>query len=200
MADPIPTQVTCCIAGGGPAGVMLGFLLARAGVEVLVLEKHADFLRDFRGDTIHPSTLEVLYELGMLEDFLALPHQEVPRFSAQVGEVQVPFADFTHLPTHCKFLAFMPQWDFLDFLAARAKRYPAFHLWMRAEAVGLIEEGGRVVGVEVVTPEGKREVRADLVVGADGRHSTVRERAALTGRSEERRVGKECRSRWSPYH
>ena len=108
-----------------------------------------------------------------------MPHQEVLRFSAQVGEVQVPFADFTHLPTHCKFLAFMPQWDFLDFLAARGKRYPAFHLWMRAEAVGLIEEGGRVVGVEVVTPEGKRDVRADLVVGADGRHSTVRERAGF---------------------
>ena len=169
----------CCVAGGGPAGMMLGFLLARAEVEVLVLEKHADFLRDFRGDTIHPSTLEVLFELGILEDFLALPHQEVLRFSAQVGEIQVPFADFTHLPTHCKFLAFMPQWDFLDFLAACGKRYPAFHLWMRAEAVGLIEEGGRVVGVEVVTPEGKRDVRADLVVGADGRHSTVRERAAL---------------------
>jgi 2-polyprenyl-6-methoxyphenol hydroxylase-like FAD-dependent oxidoreductase len=169
----------CCVAGGGPAGMMLGFLLARAGVEVLVLEKHADFLRDFRGDTIHPSTLEVLFELGILKDFLALPHQEVLRFSAQVGEIQVPFADFTHLSTHCKFLAFMPQWDFLDFLAACGKRYPAFHLWMRAEAVGLIEEGGRVVGVEVVTPEGKRDVRADLVVGADGRHSTVRERAAL---------------------
>ncbi len=169
----------CCVTGGGPAGMMLGYLLARAGVEVLVLEKHADFLRDFRGDTIHPSTLEVLYELGLLEDFLALPHQEVLRFSAQVGGVQVPFAEFTHLPTHCKFLAFMPQWDFLDFLSARAKRYPAFHLWMRAEAVGLIEEGGRVVGVEVVIPEGKRDIRADLVVGADGRHSTVRERAGF---------------------
>jgi 2-polyprenyl-6-methoxyphenol hydroxylase-like FAD-dependent oxidoreductase len=172
-------RYACCVAGGGPAGMMLGYLLARAGVEVLVLEKHADFLRDFRGDTIHPSTLEVLYELGILKDFLALPHQEVLRFSAQVGEAQVPFADFTHLPTHCKFLAFMPQWDFLDFLAARGKPYPAFHLWMRAEAVGLIEEGGRVVGVEVVTPEGTRDVRADLVVGADGRHSTVRERAGL---------------------
>jgi 2-polyprenyl-6-methoxyphenol hydroxylase-like FAD-dependent oxidoreductase len=159
--------------------MMLGYLLARAGVEVLVLEKHGDFLRDFRGDTIHPSTLEVMYELGILQDFLALPHQEVLQFSAQVGEVQIPIADFTHLPTHCKFLAFMPQWDFLDFLAARGKRYPAFHLWMRAEAVGLIEEAGRVVGVEVMTPEGKRDVRADLVVGADGRHSTVRERAGF---------------------
>ena len=172
-------RYACCIAGGGPAGMMLGYLLARAGVEVLVLEKHADFLRDFRGDTIHPSTLEVMYELGILQDFLALPHQEVLQFSAQVGELQIPIADFTHLATHCKFLAFMPQWDFLDFLAARGKRYPAFHLWMRAEVVGLIEEAGRVVGVEVMTPEGKRDVRADLVVGADGRHSTVRERAGF---------------------
>jgi 2-polyprenyl-6-methoxyphenol hydroxylase-like FAD-dependent oxidoreductase len=169
----------CCIAGGGPAGMMLGLLLARAGVDVLVLEKHADFLRDFRGDTIHPSTLEVVYELGLLPDFLALPHQEVLEFSAQVGEVRVPVADFRHLPTHCKFLAFMPQWDFLDFLAAQAKRYPPFALWMRTEAVGLIEESGRVVGVEAMTPEGKREVRADLVVGADGRHSVIRERAGL---------------------
>jgi 2-polyprenyl-6-methoxyphenol hydroxylase-like FAD-dependent oxidoreductase len=159
--------------------MMLGLLLARAGVDVLVLEKHADFLRDFRGDTIHPSTLEVLHELGMLEDFLALPHQEVRELSAQVGGVRVPIADFTHLPTRCRFVAFMPQWDFLDFLAARAARYPSFRLWMRAEATGLIEESGRVAGVEVTTPEGRREVRADLVVGADGRHSTVRERAGL---------------------
>jgi 2-polyprenyl-6-methoxyphenol hydroxylase-like FAD-dependent oxidoreductase len=159
--------------------MMLGLLLARAGVEVLVLEKHADFLRDFRGDTIHPSTLEVVYELGLLPDFLALPHQEVLEFSAQVGEVRVPVADFRHLPTRCRFLAFMPQWDFLDFLAANAKRYATFDLWMRAEAVGLIEESGRVVGVEVATPEGRRAVRADLVVGADGRHSVIRERAGL---------------------
>ena len=159
--------------------MMLGLLLARAGVDVLVLEKHADFLRDFRGDTIHASTLEVMYELGMLQDFLALPHQEVREFSAQVGEVRVPVADFTHLPTHCKFTGFMPQWDFLEFLAARATRYPSFQLWMRAEAVALIEESGRVVGVEVVTPEGRRAVRADLVVGADGRHSIIRERAGL---------------------
>ena len=159
--------------------MMLGLLLARAGVDVLVLEKHADFLRDFRGDTIHPSTLEVMHELGMLDDFLALPHQEVRELSAQVGDVRVPVADFTHLPTRCKFVAFMPQWDFLDFLAARAARYPSFRLWMRAEAVGLIEESGRVAGVDVMTPEGRREVRAALVVGADGRHSTVRQRAGL---------------------
>jgi 2-polyprenyl-6-methoxyphenol hydroxylase-like FAD-dependent oxidoreductase len=159
--------------------MMLGLLLARAGVDALVLEKHADFLRDFRGDTIHPSTLEVMHELGMLEDFLALPHQEVRELQAQVGDARVPVADFTHLPTRCKFVAFMPQWDFLDFLAARAARYPRFRLWMRAEVVGLVEESGRVAGVEVMTPEGPREVRADLVVGADGRHSVVRERAGL---------------------
>lgn len=159
--------------------MMLGFLLARAGVDVLVLEKHADFLRDFRGDTIHPSTLEVMHELGLLDDLLALPHQELRELSAQVGDVRVPIADFTHLPTRCKFVAFMPQWDFLDFLAARAARYPCFRIRMRAEATGLLEESGRVVGVEVMTPEGRREVRADLVVGADGRHSVVRAKAGL---------------------
>lgn len=176
--EPRP-QYGCCVAGGGPAGMMLGLLLARAGVDVLVLEKHADFLRDFRGDTIHPSTLEVMHELGMLADFLALPHQEVRELSAQLGDVRVPVADFTHLPTRCKFIALMPQWDFLDFLAARAARYPSFHLLMEAEVTGLVEESGRVVGVEVATPEGRREIRADLTVGADGRHSIVRERAGL---------------------
>ena len=172
-------RCTCCIAGGGPAGMMLGLLLARAGVDVLVLEKHADFLRDFRGDTIHPSTLEVMHELGMLDDLLKLPHQEASELIAQVGGVRVPVADFTHLPAHCKFLALMPQWDFLDFLAGRAAHFPSFHLWMRAEVQGLIEESGRVVGVEVMTAEGRREVRADLIVGADGRHSVVRQRARL---------------------
>ena len=169
----------CCIAGGGPAGMMLGLLLVRAGVDVLVLEKHADFLRDFRGDTIHPSTLQVMHELGLIEPFLALPHQEVQVLGAQVGGVFVPIADFTHLPTRCKFLALMPQWDFLDFLVGHARRYPSFSLWMRAEAQGLIEENGRVVGLEVMTPEGKRDVRADLVVGADGRHSLVRAQAGF---------------------
>ncbi len=170
---------SCCIAGGGPAGMMLGMLLARAGVDVLVLEKHADFLRDFRGDTIHPSTLQVMHELGLVDELLKLPHQEAGEIRAQIGREIVPVADFTHLPTHCKFIALMPQWDFLDFLARKAARYPSFHLSMRAEAVGLIEESGRVVGVEVQTPEGRREVRADLVVGADGRHSLVRQRAGL---------------------
>jgi len=173
------TWVRCCIAGGGPAGMMLGLLLARAGVDVVVLEKHADFLRDFRGDTIHPSTLELLHELGVLQDFLKLPHQEVHEINAQIGDVSLPVADFRHLPTRCKFIAFMPQWDFLNFLAALAGRYPSFDLRMRAEVTGLIEEAGRTVGVRVTTPEGPLAIRADLIVGADGRSSVVREKALL---------------------
>ncbi len=171
--------VTCCIAGGGPAGMMLGLLLARAGVPVLVLEKHADFLRDFRGDTIHPSTLELMHELGLLEQFLALPHQEVERLVAQVGDVPVAIADFSRLPTRCKFIAMMPQWGFLDFLAGQAARYPAFRLETRAEVTGLIEEAGRVTGVRAITAAGPLEVRADLVVAADGRSSVLREKAGL---------------------
>ncbi len=174
-----PDRVDCCIAGGGPAGMMLGLLLARAGVRVLVLEKHADFLRDFRGDTIHPSTLEVMYELGVLDEFLKLPHQPVRELVAQIGDERVTVADFTHLPTHCRFIAFMPQWDFLDFLARQGARYPAFQLRMRAEVTGLVEEADRVVGVRVVTEPGPITVRADLVVAADGRHSVVREQAGL---------------------
>jgi 2-polyprenyl-6-methoxyphenol hydroxylase-like FAD-dependent oxidoreductase len=172
-------QVRCCIAGGGPAGMMLGFLLARAGVDVVVLEKHADFLRDFRGDTIHPSTLELMYELGLLNDFLARPHQEAPELNGQVGDTEVTVADFSHLPTRCRFIAFMPQWDFLNFLAERARRYPTFHLRMEAQVTELLEEEGRVVGVRAATPGGPLDVRAALVVGADGRHSTVRGRAGL---------------------
>jgi len=170
---------TCCIAGGGPAGMMLGFLLARAGVKVTVLEKHADFLRDFRGDTIHPSTLELMHELGLLDEFLKLPHSRVERLSGQIGDTTIHLADFTHLPTHCKFIALMPQWDFLDFLSVQGKRYPAFDLHMRTEATELIEEGGRVVGVKAKSPDGEFDIRADLVVGCDGRHSTVRERAGF---------------------
>jgi len=169
----------CCIAGGGPAGMMLGFLLARAGVDVVVLEKHADFFRDFRGDTIHPSTLELMYELGLLEEFLTLPHQKVERLTAQVGDERVRMIDLTHLPTHCKYIALMPQWDFLNFLAAHGKRYKSFDLRMKAEATDLIEESGRVVGLRAKTPDGELTIRADLVVGADGRHSTVRDKAGL---------------------
>ncbi len=153
-------SVRCCVAGGGPAGIMLGLLLARAGVEVLVLEKHADFLRDFRGDTIHPSTLEVMHELGLLEDLLKLPHQKAPRLTARVGGLALTVADFTHLPTRCGFIAFMPQWDFLNFLAERGARYPTFTLRMRAEVTGLIEEAGCVVGLQATTPDGPLEVRA----------------------------------------
>jgi len=172
-------NTTCCIAGGGPAGMMLGFLLARAGVPVTVLEKHPDFLRDFRGDTIHPSTLELMHELGLLDAFLKLPHSRVARLSGQVGGTTIALADFSHLPTHCKFIALMPQWDFLDFLAAHGRKYPAFDLRMRTEATGLIEEGGRVAGVRAKSPDGEIEVRADLTVGCDGRHSTLRERAGF---------------------
>ncbi|HEX9479838.1 MAG TPA: FAD-dependent oxidoreductase [Methylomirabilota bacterium] len=174
-----PSAVTCCVAGGGPAGMMLGFLLARAGVRVMVLEKHADFLRDFRGDTIHPSTLELMHELGLLEEFLRVPHQEMPRLIAQFGDTSLAVADFTHLPTRCKFIAMMPQWDFLDFLARHGARYPGFHLEMRAEATALIEEAGRVIGVRGTAADGPFEVRADLVVAADGRSSVLRERAGL---------------------
>jgi 2-polyprenyl-6-methoxyphenol hydroxylase-like FAD-dependent oxidoreductase len=176
-AEQVSTR--CCIVGGGPCGLMLGFLLARAGVDVVVLEKHADFLRDFRGDTIHPSTLEVMGELGLLEAFLELPHHKATAIGAFFGDREYNFADFSHLPTRCKFIAFMPQWDFLDFLGRRGKRYPAFHLRMRAEAVDLIEDGGRVRGVRVDTPDGPLEVRAELTVGCDGRHSTVRARAGM---------------------
>jgi 2-polyprenyl-6-methoxyphenol hydroxylase-like FAD-dependent oxidoreductase len=179
MENPDEVSVCCCIAGGGPAGMMLGFLLARAGISVLVLEKHTDFLRDFRGDTIHPSTLELMHELGLLNEFLQRPHQEVRTLGAQIGEEFVEVADFTHLPTHCRFIAFMPQWDFLDFLAEHAKRYPGFQLKMQAEVRDLVVDGGRVTGLLATVPGGEIRVKADLVVAADGRHSTVRERAGL---------------------
>lgn len=172
--------VRCCVAGGGPAGMMLGLLLARAGVDVLVLEKHADFLRDFRGDTIHPSTLEVMHELGVLDRFLTLPHQNVSRINGQFGDLALTVADFSFLSTQCRFVVFIPQWDFLAFLAKEAAHYPAFRLRMRADVTELIEENGCIVGLQACTEDGPLEVRADLVVGADGRHSVVRARAGLS--------------------
>ncbi|MBX3235805.1 MAG: FAD-dependent oxidoreductase [Nitrospiraceae bacterium] len=173
-------RVQCCIAGGGPAGMMLGLLLARAGVNVLVLEKHADFLRDFRGDTIHPSTLEILHELGLLEKFLALPHQKVPRITGRFGDLALTVADFSTLSTQCRYIAFIPQWDFLSFLAREAAGYPTFALKMQAEVTDLIIDGERVAGLRAMTAEGSLVVWADLVVGADGRHSIVRSKAGLS--------------------
>jgi 2-polyprenyl-6-methoxyphenol hydroxylase-like FAD-dependent oxidoreductase len=178
MARQITTR--CVIAGGGPAGMMLGFLLARAGIDVTELEKHGDFLRDFRGDTIHPSTLELMHELGLLDAFLKLPHQEVSRLAFQFGAERIPMVDFSHLPVRCKFVALMPQWDFLDFLADRGRRYSNFHLLMRTEAIDLISDGDRVTGLRARAPDGEIEIHAALVVGCDGRHSTVRERAGLS--------------------
>ncbi len=173
----ISTQ--CCIAGGGPAGMMLGFLLARAGVHVVVLEKHADFFRDFRGDTVHPSTLEVMDELGLLDQLLKLPHQKIETVTAQVGAEHLQMADFRHLPTHCKYIALMPQWDFLNFLAEHAKQYKTFDLRMQADAIDLIEENGRIAGLIANTPNGELAIRADLTVGCDGRHSIVRDKAGF---------------------
>jgi 2-polyprenyl-6-methoxyphenol hydroxylase-like FAD-dependent oxidoreductase len=172
-------RTRCVVVGGGPAGMMAGFLLARAGVEVIVLEKHGDFFRDFRGDTIHPSTLEVMHELGLLEEFLKLPHQELRELRGIFNGQPVPMADFSRLPTHCKFIAFMPQWDFLNFLAARAKRFSTFALRTEHEVVDLLFENERIVGVRAKTPQGECDFRADLVIGADGRHPITHTRANL---------------------
>jgi 2-polyprenyl-6-methoxyphenol hydroxylase-like FAD-dependent oxidoreductase len=175
-------STSCVIAGGGPAGIMTGFLLARAGVDVVVLEKHKDFLRDFRGDTIHPSTLELMGELGLLEKFLARSHSELHEISVEIGKDTFKVADFTHLPTRCKFLAMMPQWDFLDFLLREAERFPNFRLLMQAEVTDLLARNGRIAGVLAETPEDILQIHAGLVIGADGRHSTVRAKSNLRGR------------------
>jgi 2-polyprenyl-6-methoxyphenol hydroxylase-like FAD-dependent oxidoreductase len=173
------TPPTTLIAGGGPAGMVLAFLLARAGVNVLVLEKHADFFRDFRGDTIHPSTFQLIYELGLLDDFLRVPHQELREIGAVIDDFSVTVANFSHLPVHCKFVGLMPQWDFLNFIAEQARAYPEFHLLMETEVTDLIIENNRVVGARAKTKNGEQEFRAALTVGADGRRSIVREKAGL---------------------
>lgn len=172
-------QTGCVVAGGGPAGLMAGYLMARAGVETIVLEKHGDFLRDFRGDTVHPSTLEIFHELGLLEKFLQRPHQRLSQIAVRIGGEQFRAARFDRLPTRCKFIAFMPQWEFLDFLADEARQLPTFTLMMNAEVTGLVQAGGRVTGIRAETAEGPVEIAAALTIGADGRKSAVREASGL---------------------
>jgi 2-polyprenyl-6-methoxyphenol hydroxylase-like FAD-dependent oxidoreductase len=172
-------RTTCCIAGGGPAGMMLGFLLARAGISVTVLEKHKDFLRDFRGDTVHPSTLEIMHELGLLDEFLKLPHSTVHDMALDIGDDHLVVGHFEHLPVQCKYVALMPQWDFLNFIADHAKHYPGFDLRMLTEATDLILDKGKVVGVRAKAPEGPIDIHAELTVACDGRHSTLRDRAGF---------------------
>ena len=172
-------SATCCVAGGGPAGIIAGYLLARAGVDVIVVEKHADFFRDFRGDTMHPSTLRLMDELGHLDELLQIPHAELEVLDARFGGKSIPVADFRHVPGRSKFMAIMPQWDLLKFCAEQAQRYPTFRLLMETEATDLILDGDRVAGMRVTTKHGPLEIRADLVIAADGRASTLRERAAL---------------------
>jgi 2-polyprenyl-6-methoxyphenol hydroxylase-like FAD-dependent oxidoreductase len=172
-------STSCVIAGGGPAGMMCGYLLARAGVDVTVLEKHADFLRDFRGDTVHPSTLQVMHELGLLEEFLKLPYTPIRTASIDIGERHFTVGEFSRLPTVCKFIAMMPQWDFLDFLSDKARKFPNFHLMMQTEAKDLIAQGDRIAGVLATGPNGNMQIRAGLTIAADGRTSTLRDKSGL---------------------
>ena len=178
MANSI--RAACCVAGGGPAGMMLGYLLARAGIDVVVLEKHADFLRDFRGDTIHPSTMQIMWKLGLLDEFLKLPHQPVDKISSYFGDEKIEIADFSHLPVRAPYIAMMPQWDFLNFMAEKAKAFPNFRLLMRTEATRLIIDGHRCIGLKALTDDGEITIRSQLVVAADGRDSAMRKSAGLT--------------------
>lgn len=173
----------CCIVGGGPAGLMLGYLLARAGVKVIVVEKHADFLRDFRGDTIHPSTLQIMHQLGLLEELLQLPHQRTERLKAEIGGEEVTLADFSRLPVKCKFIAFMPQWDFLNFLANRARAFPGFTLLQSCSFEDFIYQEQQISGAHLMMEDLPLDIHASLVIGCDGRHSKVRAKAGLTGQS-----------------
>ncbi|MBR0813078.1 FAD-dependent oxidoreductase [Bradyrhizobium diazoefficiens] len=172
-------KVRCCIVGGGPAGMMLGYLLGRAGIEVVVLEKHADFFRDFRGDTVHPSTLQVMDELGLIDGFLKLPHQRLQKMDGLFGGTPVRIADLSRLHTRYPFIAFMPQWDFLNFLREAGRRFASLEVMMSTEAVDLIRRGEAIAGVRAKTPDGLIDIEADLTIACDGRHSTVRERAGL---------------------
>src|SRR5690349_16409749 len=172
-------KVRCCIVGGGPAGMMLGYLLGRAGIDVVVLEKHADFFRDFRGDTVHPSTLQVMDELGLIDGFLKLPHQRLQKLDGLFAGTPVRVADLSRLPVKYNFIAFMPQWDFLNFLREAGQRFASLKVMMNSEAVDLIREGGRIAGVRAKTTDGTIDIAADLTIACDGRHSTVRERAGL---------------------
>ena len=176
---PETVNTTCCVVGGGPAGMMLGYLLARKGVQVTVMEKHGDFFRDFRGDTVHPSTLEVLKELGLLQQFLDLPHQRLQSVGLLIGDSAFDVADFRHVPATCKFVALMPQWDFLNFLSSHAKQFPSFQLLMQHEATDLLKDGDRITGVVAHNNGREVQIRADLIVGCDGRHSAMRSAARL---------------------